>query len=159
MGKKAALVVVDDIWRGPSSKRCGAWAKLTPDGSAGTLRIVRSRSVMRKPAASGCMTSSLTTYGRYTQRSPEAARRLISSTRGHSGQVNGVAVSGEGRRAVSASSDHTLKVWGLEAGADVATFSCDAPAHCCALAGERMIVAGDASGRVHFLSLELPEDN
>jgi WD40 repeat protein len=63
-----------------------------------------------------------------------------------------------GRRALSASLDKTLKVWDLETGALVATFTCDAAALCCAFAGARKIVAGDHAGRVHFLSLELKED-
>jgi WD40 repeat protein len=63
------------------------------------------------------------------------------------------------RRAVSASEDKTLKVWDLETGAVVATFTCDAAARCCAFAGDRRIVAGDESGRVHFLSLQLKDDN
>jgi len=70
----------------------------------------------------------------------------------------GVAVSANGRQAVSTSDDRTLKVWDPKTGAVVATFTCDAPARCCAFAGDRRIVAGDASGRVHFLSLELKED-
>jgi WD40 repeat protein len=78
---------------------------------------------------------------------------------GHTGWVMGVAVSADGRRAVSASEDRTLKVWDLETGALVATFTCDAAARCCAFAGARRIVAGDAGGRVHFLSLELEEDS
>jgi len=61
----------------------------------------------------------------------------------------------DGRRAVSAFDDQMLKVWDPETGADVATVSCYGAAHCCALATERMVVVGDASGRVHFLSLEL----
>ena len=67
-----------------------------------------------------------------------------------------MAVSGDGRRAVSASYDQTLKMSDLETGAVLATFTCDAAALCCALAGARTIVAG---GRVHFLSLELQADN
>jgi hypothetical protein len=53
------------------------------------------------------------------------------------------------------SDDRTLKVLDPETGADVAIVSCYGAAHCCALATERMVVVGDASGRVHFLSLEL----
>jgi WD40 repeat protein len=82
--------------------------------------------------------------------------REIHTLAGHSAGVNGVAVSGDGRRAVSASEDHTLKVWYLEAGELVATFTCDAPARCCSFASRSRIVAGDLSGRVHFLSLEEP---
>ena len=51
------------------------------------------------------------------------------------------------------------RVWDLETGAAVATFTCDAPVRCCAFAGEHRVVAGDASGRVHFLSLELKHDD
>jgi hypothetical protein len=58
------------------------------------------------------------------------------------------------RRSVSASEDQTLKVWDLEMGAVVATFTCDAPPRPCAFADDRRIVAGDASRRVHFLWLE-----
>ncbi len=88
----------------------------------------------------------------------ESGRELRTLT-GHSDRVNGVAMSADGRRAVSASRDKTLKVWDLETGAVVATFNCEGPALCCAFAGDRRIVAGDYSGRVHFLSLELKEDN
>ena len=35
--------------------------------------------------------------------------------------VNGVAVSGDGRRAVSASADKTLKVWDVESGRELRT--------------------------------------
>jgi WD40 repeat protein len=77
---------------------------------------------------------------------------------GHSAAVYGVAVSGDGRLAVSASADKTLMVWDLEAGAHVVTFTCDAAAVCCAISGDRRIVAGDETGRVHFLSLELEND-
>ena len=84
---------------------------------------------------------------------------LVRTLVGHSGVVYGVAVSADGRQAVSASYDKTLKVWDLETGALVATFTCDAAALCCALCDARRIVAGDRSGRVHFLSLELKEDN
>jgi WD40 repeat protein len=85
--------------------------------------------------------------------------RELRTLSGHSKAVNGVAVSADGRGAVSASDDQTLKVWDLETGALVTTFTCDAPALSCAFASARRIVAGDASGRVHFLSLELKEDN
>ena len=41
---------------------------------------------------------------------------LVRTLAGHSGEVYGVAVSADGRRAVSASRDGTLKVWDLESG-------------------------------------------
>jgi WD40 repeat protein len=40
----------------------------------------------------------------------------LRSLEGHSGTVNGVALTPDGKRAVSASHDHTLKVWDLETG-------------------------------------------
>ncbi len=73
---------------------------------------------------------------------------------GHSSGVIGVALSAGGRRAVSASSDHTLKVWDLETSAVIATFTCDAAVYCWATAGTRTILAGDAAGHLHWLSLE-----
>jgi WD40 repeat protein len=42
---------------------------------------------------------------------------------GHSQSVWGVAVTSDGRRAVSASSDSTLKVWDLESGTEVRTLA------------------------------------
>lgn len=42
----------------------------------------------------------------------EAVRTLT----GHSAQVSSVAVTPDGRQAISASHDHTLKVWDLESG-------------------------------------------
>jgi WD40 repeat protein len=46
---------------------------------------------------------------------------LIRTLTGHSGPLNGVAVTPEGRRAVSASTDKTLKVWDLQSGRELFT--------------------------------------
>jgi len=73
---------------------------------------------------------------------------------GHSAYLSGVAVTPDGKRAVSASEDKTLKVWDLDSGLLIATFHCEAIALCCAFADEHRIVAGDAGGRVYILSLE-----
>jgi WD40 repeat protein len=62
-------------------------------------------------------------------------------------------MSADGRWAVSASYDHTLKFWDVERGRCLATFTCDGAALCCAIVGDR-IVAGDETGRVCFLVLE-----
>ena len=71
-----------------------------------------------------------------------------------------VAVTRDGKYAVSASHDKTLKVWDLETGKLVGAFTADAALLSCAVEADgRVIVAGDGSGRVHFLSPELKDDN
>jgi len=67
-----------------------------------------------------------------------------------------VAITPDGRHAVSASSDSTLRVWDLESLGEIATFTGESPMwSCCAVEpdGRTTIVAGDESGRVHFLRL------
>src|SRR5205807_764042 len=46
---------------------------------------------------------------------------LIRTLKGHSGSVNGVALSGDGWLAISASDDTTLKVWEVESGCELRT--------------------------------------
>jgi WD40 repeat protein len=85
--------------------------------------------------------------------------RLIRTLSGHGGPVHGVAVTPNGRWAVSASDDHTLRVWDLESTRVLATFTCDGQAVCCACASDTQFVAGDAGGHVLFLELMLPKDH
>jgi WD40 repeat protein len=47
--------------------------------------------------------------------------RALRTLEGHSGGVNGVAVTPDGKRAVSASDDETVKVWDLETGRELRT--------------------------------------
>jgi WD40 repeat protein len=49
--------------------------------------------------------------------------RELHTLAGHSDSVYGVAVTPDGKRAVSASGDHTLKVWELETGRDLHTLA------------------------------------
>jgi TIR domain/APAF-1 helical domain/WD domain, G-beta repeat len=79
---------------------------------------------------------------------------LVRTLEGHSSSVRGVAITADGRRAVSASYDNTLRVWDLESGKELALLEADGATTSCAfsLDGQR-IVAGDASGRVHLLRL------
>jgi WD40 repeat protein len=73
---------------------------------------------------------------------------------GHRGSVEGVALTPDGRRAVSASGDNTVRVWDLESGKELALLTGDSPMGCCAVSLDGgTIVAGDASGGVHFLRL------
>ncbi|MDZ8226403.1 WD40 repeat domain-containing protein, partial [Nostoc sp. ChiVER01] len=75
--------------------------------------------------------------------------------KGHSSYVKAVAVTPNGQQLISASLDSTLKVWNLATGEVIATFTGESFINCCAVAPDRMtIVAGEQSGRVHFLRLE-----
>src|SRR6476661_2655568 len=74
---------------------------------------------------------------------------------GHTGWVSAVAIAPNGLIAVSGSSDRALKIWDLLSGKEIASFSPDAEFECCAIAPDGVtVVAGDRSGRVHFLRLE-----
>ncbi|MEH1904390.1 MAG: hypothetical protein V7L04_24010 [Nostoc sp.] len=74
---------------------------------------------------------------------------------GHSNSILGLAVTPNGQQVISASWDTTLKVWNLATGEVIATFTGDRSIYCCAVAPDGMtIVAGDDSGRVHFLRFQ-----
>ncbi len=84
----------------------------------------------------------------------EPGRELKTLT-GHSESVTAVAIAPDGKTAISASEDRTLKVWDLLTGKEVASFSGEGAFSGCAFAPDGVtVVAGDASGRVHFLRLE-----
>lgn len=71
---------------------------------------------------------------------------------GHGQSVHSCAVLADERRAVSVSSDMTLKLWDLDTGTCLATFTSDELMLCCSISPDGiLIVAGDGSGRVHFL--------
>jgi WD40 repeat protein len=79
---------------------------------------------------------------------------------GHSSLVTAVALTPDGKQAISASWDKTLKVWNLAKEKEVASFSGDGALYCCAVALDGVtIVAGEQSGRMHFLRLEGIEAN
>ena len=83
---------------------------------------------------------------------------MLRTLAGHTDVVLAVAAPGDGKRAVSASWDNTVKLWDLETGEVLAAFTCDAGALCCAFSDAlQLIVAGDAGGHLHFLRLEEPE--
>lgn len=71
----------------------------------------------------------------------------------HSSSVNAVVVTPSGKFAISA--DDTIKVWHLQTGKIVASFSVESSVLSCAVTSDGLtIVAGELSGRVHFLRLE-----
>jgi WD40 repeat protein len=66
-----------------------------------------------------------------------------------------VAISADGRLAVSGSEDRTVKVWDLPSGDTIATFDTEGKVNCCAVAPDGMtIITGGRSDRVNFLRLE-----
>ncbi len=91
------------------------------------------------------------------------AIQTIHIFKGHKDRVNDIAITKDGRYLATVSEDRTLKVWNLaEAGAEeypMATFQAGDALRSCAFAPDGVtIVAGDKSGRVHFLRLELPAE-
>ncbi|NMG19293.1 WD40 repeat domain-containing protein [Brasilonema bromeliae] len=66
-----------------------------------------------------------------------------------------VAVTPDGKYVISGSEDNTLKVWNLETGEVIASFTADSALMCCAVAPDGVtIAAGEVTGRIHFLRLE-----
>jgi WD40 repeat protein len=79
----------------------------------------------------------------------------ICKLEGHLGSVNPLAVTPGRRRAISASNDHTLRVWEVESGICITAFTGDGPVLRCAVAsGGQTIVAKVKSGREHYLRVE-----
>jgi WD40 repeat protein len=69
--------------------------------------------------------------------------------------VDAVAVTHDGKRAISGSYDHTLKVWDLSSRSIIASFTAESSIACCSIAPDGLtIVAGGEFGRVYFLQLE-----
>ncbi len=82
-------------------------------------------------------------------------RAEIFTLKCHSEAVNAVTVTLCGQRVISASSDKTLLVWNLETKKVIAKFTGESEIKCCAVASDGVtIIAGEASGRLHFLRLE-----
>ena len=83
------------------------------------------------------------------------SRSVYPPLNGHSSSVLAVAIAPDGKRVISGSRDNTLKVWDLETREIITSFTGESPITCCAVAPDGVtIVAGEASGRVHFLRLE-----
>ena len=87
-----------------------------------------------------------------------ASGRELRTLSGRISQVWGVAVTPDGQCVVSASADNMVKVWQLETGEVLATFTCERAARCCAFSDAlNVIVAGEVGGHLHFLRLEDPK--
>jgi WD40 repeat protein len=65
-----------------------------------------------------------------------------------------VSLAPDGRRAVSASLDHALRVWDTEHGTSIATFMCESSPRACRMSPDGTIAAGDGAGRIYILALE-----
>jgi WD40 repeat protein len=80
------------------------------------------------------------------------APALIRTLTGQEDTIWSVAVTPDGTRAVSASSDRTLRVWDLDSGTCLAVVAMDGALRAVALAPDgETIVAGDAGGNVYCL--------
>ena len=80
---------------------------------------------------------------------------MVGTLAGHSDLVNALAITPDGRRVISASADHTLRVWNVESGNQIAAFTGEGPMLRCVVAPDgRTITAREKSGRAHFLRLE-----
>ncbi|MEP0884824.1 WD40 repeat domain-containing protein [Microcoleus sp. FACHB-SPT15] len=74
---------------------------------------------------------------------------------GHNSPVLAVSVALQGRLAISTSHDRTLKVWDLKSRTAIANWGSDGSLLSCAVASDGVtLVAGEVSGRVHFLRIE-----
>jgi WD40 repeat protein len=81
--------------------------------------------------------------------------KKLKTLTGHTSAIRAVAITLDGQRAISGSYDNTLKVWDLKSGQVITSFNGDGALRCCAVAPDGVtIVAGEESGRVHFLRLE-----
>ena len=82
--------------------------------------------------------------------------RELRTLKGHTDHVNGVALSGDGRLAVSASDDETLKVWEVESGRELRTLQGHAgPVDGVALSGDgRLAVSASDDGTLKVWDVE-----
>jgi len=83
--------------------------------------------------------------------------RELFSLHGHEAAVRGVALTQDGKILISVSEDGSLKVWDMDARKCLANYLADDKLLACAMTPDsHVILSGGVSGRVHFLSLQLP---
>jgi len=81
--------------------------------------------------------------------------RELHILKGHSAKVTGIAMSADGKSAVSISQDRTLRVWDVDGGRELARFTAYVDLHCCAISSDKKtIVAGDTNGAIQYLRLQ-----
>jgi WD40 repeat protein len=69
--------------------------------------------------------------------------------------IRDVAITPDGRRAVTVATDLTVKLWNLESNELMATFTGESWMWSCAISPDgQSVVAGEQSGRMHFLRME-----
>ena len=80
----------------------------------------------------------------------------VLSYTGHKDWITDVGLTPDGQHAISTSNDGILHLWEVATGLVVAKFTGDGPLTACAIMpGADIVVAGEASGVVHFLRLEI----
>jgi WD40 repeat protein len=85
--------------------------------------------------------------------------QTLRTLQGHTTGVNTVVLTHDDRCIVSGSSDNTLRVWGFKDGNELVTFTLDGTVTACSVAQDnRIFVAGDGFGRLHFLRLQVEDD-
>jgi WD40 repeat protein len=82
----------------------------------------------------------------------DGARKPIDRLEGHTDAVYCVALTPDGGFAISGSRDGTIILWDLKTRKEKATFTGEGAITGCGVTADgRTIIAGDSSGRVHFL--------
>lgn len=78
----------------------------------------------------------------------------VSTLNGHEGQIDDICITRDGRLMASASKDKSVRLWDLQSGKTICLFMGEnAITHCLFSEDERTIIAGEASGVVHFLKI------
>ena len=79
----------------------------------------------------------------------------LKTLEGHNDAVRALSVTPDSRFVISVSFDRTLIVWDVEKGEKITGFSGDSDSLTCTVSPDgKTIVAGERSGRLHFLRLE-----
>ena len=74
---------------------------------------------------------------------------------GHTARITDVAVTTDGKFAISTSYDKTLRLWNLKDGKCQIVLTGDVPFNCCAIdRAEALLIVGDQLGGVHFFELQ-----